>query len=282
MNNTLFTASGCVRCKIAKSFLDERGILFDEFDIKGDGKEPFGQFYRKNRKRIIRDKNMLEFPIFTDGQIIRQGVGVILAYLLSGSRLDSFIGRSLLSKGWIDGIHVSGGDTSMGNDLVSLLNFLKKKGLKIQADTNGKNASLLKQLYEKKLCDRMIMDVKGPLEIYGNILGEVIDPDDIKNSMAQVISFPEYQFQTTVAPVIRQEDDGLEINWLTPDDIADVARLVKDVTGGNKHPYILKMFNPETCSDKRLKSIEPLPVNAMFKYRTAARRHLVLTEIEKA
>jgi len=281
MGNTLFTVSGCVRCKIAKSFMDEKGILYDEIDIKGGGKEQFGQFYRKNRNGIIRDKNGVEFPIFTDGLMIRQGVGVILAYLLSGTKLDNLIGRSLLSKGWIDGIHVSGGETSMANELVSLLSFLKKKDLKIQVDTNGKNASILKQLHEKRLCARVIMDVKGPLEIYDKILGEEIDPDDIKKSMVLVINFPEYQFQTTVAPVLRKEGEKLEISYLTPDEIAEVARLIKDVTNGNKHPYLLRIFNPEICSNERLKSIKKFPTNAMFKYRTAARKHLVLTEIEK-
>ncbi len=29
---TLFTASGCLRCKVAKAFINERDIPFDELD----------------------------------------------------------------------------------------------------------------------------------------------------------------------------------------------------------------------------------------------------------
>jgi len=57
--------------------------------------------------------------------------------------------------------------------------------------------------------------------------------------------------------------------------------LIKDATGSQKHPYLLRLFDPGTCMDDRLKSIEELPYNAMFRYRTAAREHQVLAEIEK-
>jgi len=78
MGNTIFTATGCSRCKIAKKFMDEHAIPFQELDIKAEGKDPFGQFYRNNRSSVYRGKEGIEFPVFTDGTIIRQGVGVCL------------------------------------------------------------------------------------------------------------------------------------------------------------------------------------------------------------
>ena len=88
MSNTIFTATGCSRCKIAKKFMDEHGIPFEELDIKAEGKDPFGQFYRNNRSSVYRGKEGIEFPVFTDGTIIRQGVGVVIAFLHAGTRLD--------------------------------------------------------------------------------------------------------------------------------------------------------------------------------------------------
>ena len=67
----LFTAGNCPRCKIAKRFMDERVIDYDEADIKGGGMETFRQFYKVNRDSIIRTKEGIEFLVFTDGATVR-------------------------------------------------------------------------------------------------------------------------------------------------------------------------------------------------------------------
>ena len=102
MSNTIYTATGCVRCKITKSFMAGNGIEFEEFDFQGDGKDAFGKFYRANRKDIYRDQDGVEFPVFSDSSQIRQGVSVIIGYLVSGGKLDGFIKRSRLHGEWRD------------------------------------------------------------------------------------------------------------------------------------------------------------------------------------
>jgi len=281
MRHTLFTATGCLRCKIAKRFMDEQKIDYEEVDIKCEGMDTFRKLYGQNRESIYRAKEGIEFPVFTDGTAIRQGVGVVIAYLLAGIKLDGFIGRSQLSKGWIDGLHISDGDPSMASELVAVLSILKKNGLKLQLDTNGKNASVLDRLQAHGIGERVVMDVKGPLALYGNLLGPEVDQNEITKSMALVPKFPGYEFQTTVAPIIRRQGDPPEISYLTPEEIGQTARLIEDATGSKKHPYLLRVFDPGTCMDDRLKSVEQLPSNAMFRYRTAAREYLVLAEIEK-
>ena len=282
MSNTIYTATGCSRCKIAKKFMDEHAIPFQEVDIKAEGKDAFGQFYRNNRSAVFRGKEGIEFPIFTDDAAIRQGVGVVLAYLHAGTKLDRFIGRSELSHGWMDGIHVSEGDPSLLDDLTTVLSYIKKNGLNLQLDTDGRNASVLEKLLERQLGDRVVMEVKGPLALYAGILNKEIDPDEIKSTIRLVAKFPEHRFQTTVAPVVRQEEGTQTIRYLTPEEIAETAKLIQEVTGSNKQPYLLRLFDPGTASDQRLKSVEKMPPNALFPYRSAARRHQVLTEIEKS
>ena len=281
MSHTIFTATGCARCKIAKTYMDQQGISYEELDIKGEGKEPFGQFYRANRSSIFRGKEGIEFPVLTDGSAIRQGVGVVIAYLQAGNELEGFVGRSELSKGWVDGLHISGGNPLLGDKFVSVLTFIKKSGLRLQLDTNGKNASLLERLLHEELGDRVIMDVKGPLTLYGRILGEDPESAEIQKTIGLVSKFPEYEFQTTVAPVIRKEGESPEISYLIPDEIGETARLIEEATRSKKQPYLLRVFDPETCKDERLKGVEGLSANTMFKYRSAARKHQVLTEIEK-
>lgn len=281
MSNTIYSATGCMRCKIAKKFMDERGIAYQDLDIKAEGKEAFGQFYRTNRSAVYRGKEGIEFPVFTDGTVIRQGVGVVVAFLHAGTRLDGFIGRSELSHGWMDGVHVSEGDPALVEDLVTVLSYVRKNGISLQLDTDGRNAAVLERLLAEKLGDRVLMEVRGPLSLYGKILGREVDSEGVKKSMATVTQFPEHRFRTTVAPVVRQGGEAPEIGTLTPDEVAETAKLIQEATGSMKQPYILRVFDPAGASDERLKAVEKLTVNDLFRHRSAARKHQVLTEIEK-
>lgn len=281
MGNTLFTATGCSRCKITKKFMEEHGISFQEMDIKTEGKDPFALFYRNNRSSVYRGKEGIEFPVFTDGTIVRQGVGAVIAFLHGGTRLDGFIGRSVLSHGWMDGIHVSGGGPALTDDLAEVLGYIRKNGLKVQLDTNGKNASVLQKLLDQGLGDRVIMDLKGPMPLYSALLGEEIDPQEIHRTMELVTKFPEYRFETTVAPVFGYGSDTGDVRYLTPEEIGDTAKWIKEVTASNKRPYLLRVFDPGTSPDPRFKTIEKLDPNTLLRYRSAARKHQVLTELEK-
>lgn len=278
MTNIIFTATGCARCKITKRFLQQQNIAYDEFDIKAEGKEAFAKFYRENRKAIYRDADGVEFPVFYDGSVIRQGVGVVIGHLIAGDGLSGFIKRSTLHGEWIDGFHISDGNPANAGDLFEVLTFIKQNGLKIEATTDGRNAEVLKQVMDKGLADRMVMEVKGPQALYASLLGQEIASDEISQSIVLVAKFPEYAFYTTVAPVKRADKT---VSYLTPEEIGETAKMIEDASGSKKHPYRLRRFDPKTAPDHRTSSVEALPENAMFKYRTAARRYQVMTEIEK-
>ena len=281
MNRILFTAAGCARCSIARKFIQENGVSCEEQDATGDGKERFGQFYRANRGAIFRGRDGIEFPVLTEDASIRQGVAVVIGYLQAGARLDGFIGRSDLSTGWVGGLHVSGGDPAATDALAAVLGFLKKNGLKLQLATDGRNASVLKTLLEQGLGDRVIMDLKGPQALYSVMVGEALDAGEILRTMVLVTKFSEYRFETTVAPVRRKGGGPVAVSYLTPEEIQEAARWLKEVTGSHKQPYLLRPFDSQTCADDRLKSVERLPANSSVRYRSAARKHQVLTESEK-
>jgi len=273
MTVRIYTATGCARCKITKRFMKDNDIDYEEYDFKADGKDAFSQFYRANRKDIFRDKDGVEFPVFSDGKVIRQGVSVIIGYLVAGDDLHGFIGRSLLHGEWIDGFNVSGGDPAGMDDLLSVLAYLKKNGLKIQISTDGRNAAVLQAVKEKNLADRVIMEVRGPAAL----CRPPVDEGELKQSMALTARFPDYRFVTTVAPVERPEGG---ISYLTPEEIGQTAGMIEEATGGKKHPYVLERFDPENAEKKEFKGLEMLPDSAMFKYRTAARRYQVMAEIK--
>lgn len=281
MKITLFTATGCVRCKVAKSFLQQRGVAYTEKDIKGEGKEEFQRFYRVHRGAICRSADGIQFPILSDGSQIRQGLARVLAFVLAGSSLDGFIGYGRRTGGWVDGLHVSGGDASAAKAFIEVLAFLRKNGLKLELDTDGRNADVLEQLLAEGLGDRAVMEVKGPLFLYAQILGVPVDDAEVCKTIRLVPRFDHYRFETRVAALIPQAAGSPAIRNLTPDEIGKTAELIREVTGDNRHPYILRPFDPQHVSDEALQSPEGLTSKDLFSYRTAARRHLVYTEIEK-
>lgn len=278
MAHTIYSATGCARCNITKKYMRENSIDYEEFDIKAEGKDAFSKFYRENRSDIFRDKDGVEFPVFTDGKVIRQGVSVVIGFLMAGDDLQGFIGRSELHGEWLDGINISGGDPAHKERLVQVLSELKASGLKIQAVTSGRNSEVLEEVLQKNLIDRVIMDVKGPAELYEGITGTPVDDDDLRRSVKIAAAAPESRFITTIAPVLRSGD---VIEYLTPEEIGATAQLIEEASGSKKNPYMLCPFNPKTSGDERFASMEPLPSTAYFKYRTAARRYQVMTEIEK-
>jgi len=278
MTYTIYSATGCARCNITKKYMRDNAIDYEEFDFKADGKEAFSKFYREKRSAIFRDKDGVEFPVFTDGTVIRQGVSVIIGYLIAGDDLQGFIGRSELHGEWLDGIDISGGDPAHAEKLIQVLTYLKESGLKIQAVTSGRNSDVLEALLRKNLIDRTIVDVKGPVELYESLTGTAIDEDDLKRSIKVASAAPENGFFTTIAPALRSGD---KIEYLTPEEVGATAQLIEAASGSKKNPYTLRPFDPKRCGDDRFGSVEPLPSTAYFKYRTAARRYQVMTEIEK-
>lgn len=279
MSITIYSATGCTRCKIVKGFMEDKGISYEEHDMKAEGKEAFQKFYGANRKAIFRGPDGVEFPIIVDGTEIRQSIAATIAYLHGGKNLDGFFSVGTLHKEWVNGIHVSGGDSEHAEEFLEVLRFLKSNNMKLQIDTNGKNADILKRILDEGLAEVMIMNVLGPRELYSTILGEEVDTEEIAKSMALVMQFPEYKFETTIAPVIRQ--DG-EISYLTPTEIGATAKFIKEGTGNMKAPYLLKLFKPKECKDARFKGVEALAGSDVFPYRTQARAHQVFVEIEKA
>lgn len=280
MSFTIYTATGCTRCKIIKQLMNEKGIAFEEQDMKAEGKEAFQKFYAANRKAIFRGPDGVEFPLLYDGTTIKQGIGACVAFLLSGTKLDGFFSVGILHKEWVDGIHVSGGNPAYASEFLAALHYIKKvNNMKLQMDTYGLNSAILEQILAQDLADVVIMNVLGPREMYSQLAGKDVDLADIEKSMSLVTKFPEYKFQTTVAPVVRE--DG-EISYLTPKEVAAAAKFLAEGTGSMKNPYLIKLFKPKECKDERFKGVAAMTAEALLPYRTPARNHQVFVEIEKA
>lgn len=275
---TLFTASGCTRCKIVKKFMKQRGTTYDEKDIKTEGKTDFQTFYRKYHKSIFRGSHGIEFPIYFFEERIRQGLGPVLAFLQAGDRLDGFVRTGILHGPWMDGIYISQGDPMHFEGLLAILLFLKKNGIKMEVETDGRNPGLLRKLIDEGLVDRGIMELKGPKDLLGQILNMEIDPRHIEETMKLIAGVNEYRFQTTIAPIVR---GGEKWTYLTPEEVGETAAWLTQATGSNKHPYIIRPFAPTEPKGEDPADSPPHAPKTLFVYRSKARRHQVRTEIEK-
>ena len=281
MSILLFTATGCARCKIVKRFMVGHGIAFSERDMKADGKDDFQKFYAANRKSISRGADGVEFPILADGEVIRQGIGPAIAHLQSGAKLDGFVDLGRLHREWVDGLHVSGGNPDHGDEFVALLRHLRSAGMKLHIDTDGRNAALLHRIVAEKLADVVVMNFLGPPRLYGQLLGAAVETVEIARSIALVSGCPDHRFETTIAPVLRRDGTPPEITYLSPDEIAETARMLAEQTNTVKAPYVLKLFRPADSADAGARNMPLLTATDLLAYRAAARKHQMATEIEK-
>ncbi len=270
---TLFSATGCMRCQMLKSYMEESGIAYQEFDIKKNGREAFNSFYRESRSDIYRGEEGIEFPILDTGERIVQGVGMIIAFLKAEDQLTDAVTRSQLSHGWISGLNISATKGSLSHDLIEIIVYLKTHGLKTQIETDGRNADILTRLIETKQIDRLIFNLRGPAELYESLTGVALSRAELCHSLSLVEQCPEYQIILSIAPVQRANN---QIEYISLEEAGQAASLVEEATNKKSHPFYIRegLPSPEMV-------VEALPPSSLFKYRTACRRYMVKAEILK-
>ncbi|MBU1155420.1 MAG: hypothetical protein KKH66_12670 [Proteobacteria bacterium] len=269
---TIYTATGCARCKIAKKFLAQKSIEYTDLDIKAEGKDEFNRFYRERRKSVYRGPDGIEFPVYYDGQVVKQGLGVVVGHACS-AKLAGFFGIGRLHGEWVDGIHLSEGDPEAMNELVEALRYLKSAGMKFELDTDGRNPQVLERLLAEGLGDVMIMRLLGTKEIYA---AQGYDAAEVEKTMNLVASFPEYRFELAVRPV---EREGGAVEYLKPEEAGEIAAWLKAATGGNKHPFVMAPFDLKAAGDKRFAELPQMEAKDLFIYRSKARGNQVMAAI---
>ena len=68
----------------------------------------------------------MEFPLFDDGTVIKQGSGEIIAYLLSGHEMEACVTRSDMLHGNISGLYLSQCPDGQEDNFVTLADRLAK------------------------------------------------------------------------------------------------------------------------------------------------------------
>lgn len=175
---------------------------------------------------------------------------------------------------WVTGVVICGGEPTLQPGLIPFIQKIRAEGLAVKLDTNGSNPAVLARLLADKLVDYVAMDIKGPPHLWLNLAG--IDRGAGANrqaarleaeasmfeSMRTVTKFPNYEFRTTIAPVVRGEGD---ISFLTVPEMASAARMIAEITGSADHKYYVQKFMPRKGGllDARLESFPETPLQLL-------------------
>lgn len=159
------------------------------------------------------------------------------------------------NKKWIDGICLTGGEPCIFKDLPEFIKKVRDIGVMVKLDTNGAFPEMLQKIIKQKLVDYIALDIKAPLEqeAYTRAVG-VSDKDvlkRVKESIKIIMdSGVDYEFRTTVVPILHKEKD-----------IDEIAKFIK---GAKK--YALQNFsNQGEILDPEFKKIKPYPIKTLNK-----------------
>lgn len=170
--------------------------------------------------------------------------GLVLDYkklpALSDKKILAFLEKR---KNFLDGIMITGGEPLLDVRVEELIEFIKKvkaMDLGVGLETNGSNPMALKKIIDQQLIDYVAMDIKAPIGVitqndkskfknkYSELTGIEIDIKKIKKSINLIKkSGLNYEFRTTVAPLLSEED---------------ILQIAKDLKGVKK--YVLQVFRP--------------------------------------
>ncbi len=187
-------------------------------------------------------------------------------------------------KNWIDAVVLCGGEPTLETGLIDFIKKIKEKGFLVKLDTNGSNPEILAELLEKNLIDYVALDIKAPKELYPVVAGvNESFISLIEHSIKLVTRFPDYEFRTTIFPVIRQNN----VSFMTLKEVEDIAKWIVETTGNNNHKYFLQRFVArskeemltEKLSKENIPGLKETPEDLLKEMHKKAIKHLPKTKI---
>jgi len=175
------------------------------------------------------------------------------------------------SKPFVSAVVFSGGEPLMQEAVIPLAEFSKKLGLLVGIHTNGCYPERAAELIERKLVDKLFIDIKAPLddpELYGKVAGYENRGEGIHPSRT-----PE-EITAAVAKTIEIADtSGLDLELRTTvirDFIGskkEISRIVTWISENVKNrevTYVLQQGIPEHSLQKDLRKIRILEREELF------------------
>lgn len=169
------------------------------------------------------------------------------------------------SKLFISAVVFSGGEPLMQAAVVPLADFAKKLGLLVGIHTNGCYPERTAELIEKKLIDKIFIDIKAPLdnpELYGKVTG--LETYKEANSP---IKTPEEIIAAVTKTIKAVDASGLELELRTTiirdligneDEISLIAAWISENVKNKEVTYVLQQGIPEHSPWEDLREIRVL------------------------
>jgi pyruvate formate lyase activating enzyme len=152
--------------------------------------------------------------------------------LIPEAEILSFLQRR---RGRLDAVVITGGEPTMQPELVPFIIRLRAMGFQVKLDTNGALPDPIGEMLDRKLLDYVAMDLKAPLERYGEVTKTMTDQQRIQRSISLIMgSGVDYEFRTTAVKSL-----------LSPADIELIGRLIP----GAKR-FVLQKFVPTKTLDR--------------------------------
>lgn len=201
----------------------------------------------------IQRTSLLDYPDKISAIVFTQGCNFRCGYchnpnLLSSKsendiyNLDVFFDFLKKRQGKLDGVVITGGESTLQEDLEAFIIKIKEMGFLVKLDTNGYRPEVIENLISKNLIDYIAMDIKGPLDKYDLITNRNIDKTKIVKSINLILnSNIDYEFRTTVLPIQIEIEDFIKI-----------SELIK----GAKKYYLQKFVVQSEIYDNKLKTVE--------------------------
>ena len=145
-------------------------------------------------------------------------------------------------QGILDAVCISGGEPTLGDDLLIKMKEIKDLGYKIKLDSNGFRPQVLKKAIEEGLVDLIAMDIKNSLDKYGLTIGiPGFDTKPIEESIAFLREgrVP-YEFRTTIVDEFHTEED-----------MAAIGKLIE----GSPRYYLQLYIDSENCIERGFHSV---------------------------
>lgn len=274
MDITLYTAPDCIRCKIVKAFLNERGIAYDTIDFKAQAEE-FNTFYRTNRPKIYRNPEGVEFPLFYNGEVIRQGSGEVIAYMLSGDALKNSgaVTRSDLLHGWISGLYLSCCPKDQEENFLTLVKHLADGGLTVCMQTDGRNSALLEKVLALNVIAKLQLNILGDSSVYESLYGQAMDSADLAKTIELTRGFANSEIRYLASPL----NIGGFVSWPDRAMALGAGKMVFEACGDHQLPIAVDKVTAEM--PQGLQGLKPVEDALMLKYRSALREYLFKAEI---
>jgi len=195
---------------------------------------PLEPFFREKKEKKKKRKNMIVSsplePLFKKGNVVD---------------IEEIEKQILDAKSFISAVVFSGGEPTTPSHfegLERLARFAKEQGLLVGIETNGYYPDRLSSLIEKKLLDKIFLDIKASpddAQSYSTITGGIRDA-------------AERALQS-----LNLKGVDIEVRTTVFRSFADVLGIAKTLTG-HDCTYVIQQGIPEYAPDKKIRQEKPL------------------------